>query len=51
MALRTEDPPQDAISFSVPVFRLDEEREQEAVSLLRQARERVEARRRLRSSI
>lgn len=51
VALRTDNPPQDAISFSVPVFRLSEEREQEAVSMLRQARDRVEARARLRSSM
>lgn len=49
VALATALPPTDAISFSIPIFRLSPETEREAIQLLRQAKERLEARTRLRA--
>jgi DNA-binding IclR family transcriptional regulator len=41
VALETTDPPTDAISFSIPVFRLTADHEARAVSLLVEAKQRV----------
>lgn len=43
VVLNVADPPQDAISFSVPVFRLTADRQEELVALLLDAKEQIEA--------
>jgi DNA-binding IclR family transcriptional regulator len=48
VALDTASPPQDAISLSIPVFRLNDGKEAEVLAQLREARDRIEMLRRLR---